>query len=145
MHPDGRPRGGRGKPHPCDEVRFEELGSTCHLLGVGLDRGRLEKGAAWVAEMHGRLSRFLPGSELSMLNARAGREVDVSPELETVLGAAIDAWWASGGLVNACVLEAMLAIGYTRPLREGPAPPAPAATLAPLPPLPEVLQVGSGC
>jgi thiamine biosynthesis lipoprotein len=93
--------------------------------------------------MHGRFSRFLPDSELSLFNAQAGRQVEVSAELEGLLRAAVDAWWASGGLVNACVLDAMLAIGYTRPLREGPTPPAPVATLAPLPPLPEVLQVAA--
>jgi thiamine biosynthesis lipoprotein len=88
-----------------------------------------------------RFSRFLPDSELSEFNAQAGREVEVSPELESMLRAALDAWWASGGLVNACVLQAMLAIGYTRPLREGPTAPVPVATLAPLPPLPDVLRV----
>jgi thiamine biosynthesis lipoprotein len=128
----------------CEEVRFDALGSTCHLLGVGLDRGRLEEGAAWVVEMHRRFSRFLPDSELSVFNAQAGREVEVSSELEAMLRAAVDAWWASGGLVNACVLEAMLAIGYTRPLREGPTAPDPVTAVAPLPPLPEVLRVRPG-
>src|SRR5437868_1032161 len=67
-----------------DELRFEALGSSCHLLGVGLERGRLEEGAAWVAEMHRRFSRFHPDSELSRFNARAGHQVEVSPELEAV-------------------------------------------------------------
>src|SRR5438876_1091644 len=91
---------------PPEEVRFEALGSTCHLLGVGIPRERLEEGATWVAEIHRRFSRFLSDSELSRLNARAGRQVEVSPELEAVLRAAVEAWWASGGLVNVCVLEA---------------------------------------
>jgi thiamine biosynthesis lipoprotein len=126
-----------------ERLRFDALGSSCHLLGVGLGRGRLEEGAAWVVDMHQRFSRFLPESELSRFNASAGSRVDVSPELEAMLRAAVAAWWASGGLVNACVLEAMLAIGYTRSLSDGPTPAAPVATLAPLSPLPEVLQVGS--
>ena len=127
---------------PPEQLRFDALGSTCHLLGVGLDRERLEEGATWVVEMHQRFSRFLPVSELSRFNASAGSQAEVSPELEEMLRAAVGAWWASGGLVNACVLEAMLAIGYTRSLSEGPTAAAPVATLAPLPPLPEVLQVG---
>ena len=129
---------------PPEENRFEALGSTCHLLGVGLGRDRLEEGAAWVLEMHRRFSRFLPDSELSLFHGQAGRQVDVSAELEGLLRAAVGAWWSSGGLVNACVLEAMLAIGYTRPLREGPTLPGRVATHAALPPLPEVLQVSSG-
>jgi len=144
MHPDGDPGQGRGTPRPYESVRFEALGSTCHLLGVAIGRDRLEDAAAWVADMHLRFSRFLPGSEISLFNAQAGRQVEVSPELEAMLRTAVDAWWASGGLVNACVLDAMLGVGYSRPLREGPTPPAPLATRAPLPPLPEVLHVGSG-
>lgn len=126
-----------------DEVRFEALGSTCHVLGVGLARGRLAWAAAWVAERHDRFSRFEPDSELSRLNAAAGRWVEVSAELEGLLRAALSAHRASGGLVHAGVLGSMLAIGYTRPLRLGPT----AAMLegaAPPPPLPEMLEVESG-
>src|SRR5438105_11414158 len=119
MPPEGGPRPGRplrrfAPPPPSSgggaygEVRFEALGSTCHLMGAGLERDRLEEGAAWVAEMHQRFSRFLPDSELSRFNAEAGRQVEVSAELEALLRAAVEAWWSSGGLVNACVLEAML-------------------------------------
>ena len=43
-----------------DQVRFDALGSACHLLGVGLARGRLSWGAAWVAGMHDRFTRFDP-------------------------------------------------------------------------------------
>ena len=126
-----------------DEVRFEALGSACHVLGVGLERGRLAWATAWVAERHDRFSRFEPDSELSRLNAAAGRWTDVSPELEGLLRAAFDAHRLSGGLVHAGVLGSMLAIGYTRPLRLGPT----AATLAgaaPPPPLPDMLEVEPG-
>jgi thiamine biosynthesis lipoprotein len=126
-----------------DEVRFEALGSTCHVLGAGLERGRLAWATAWVAERHDRFSRFEPDSELSAFNAAAGRWTDVSPELEGLLRAALDAHRLSGGLVHAGVLGAMLAIGYTRPLRLGPT----AATLAgtaPPPPLPDMLEVAPG-
>ncbi|TMC11940.1 MAG: FAD:protein FMN transferase [Chloroflexi bacterium] len=126
-----------------DEVRFEALGSACHVLGVGLERGRLAWATAWVAERHDRFSRFEPDSELSRFNAAAGRWTDVSPELEGLLRAALDAHRLSGGLVHAGVLGSMLAIGYTRPLRLGPT----AATLtgaAPPPPLPDMLEVEPG-
>jgi FAD:protein FMN transferase len=126
-----------------DEVRFESLGSACHVLGVGLERGRLASVTAWVAERHGRFSRFEPASELSRFNAAAGRWVDVSPELEGLLRAALEAHRLSGGLVHAGVLGSMLAIGYTRPLRLGPT----AATLTgavPPPALPDMLEVAPG-
>src|SRR5215472_15869000 len=109
-----------------EEVRFEALGSSCHLLGIGLERGRLSWAAAWVLEMHGRFSRFEPDSELSRFNSRAGDWVEVSSE--------------SGGLVHVGVLDSMLAIGYSCPLRHGLPQRAPAGAAAP-PPLPEMLQV----
>jgi FAD:protein FMN transferase len=123
------------------ELRFAALGTTCHLLAVGVDARRLRRGRAWVEAMHRRLSRFLPGSELSRLNASAGGWARASPELEALLRAALDAWRSSGGLVNAAVLEGVLATGYTRPLRLGPTAPGPAA---PAPPLPDVLEVRRG-
>jgi thiamine biosynthesis lipoprotein len=126
-----------------DEVRFEALGSACHVLGVGLERGRLAWATAWVADRHERFSRFEPAGELGRFNAATGDWVAVSPELEGLLLAALDAHRASGGLVHAGVLGSMLAIGYTRPLRLGPT----AALLAgagPPPPLPDMLEVGDG-
>ena len=128
---------------PPEQVRFPALGSSCHLLGMGLEPGRLSWAKAWVVSMHERFSRFLSDSELSGFNAAAGSWVPVSPELEAMLRAALDAYDASGGLVHAGVLGAMLAIGYTRPLSQGPT----AATLAaarPPPPLPDMLQVAPG-
>ncbi|HEY7199621.1 MAG TPA: FAD:protein FMN transferase [Candidatus Dormibacteraeota bacterium] len=123
-----------------DEVRFEALGSTCHVLGVGLAPGRLAWAEAWVAERHGRFSRFEPSSELAALNRSAGRWAPVSADLAALLAAALEAHRVSGGLVHAGVLGSMLAIGYTRPLRLGPTAAAPAAALPP-PALPEMLEV----
>ncbi len=128
---------------PLDELRFDALGATCHLLGIGLHRGALASGAAWVSEMHERLSRFIPESELSRLNASRGAWFEVSPELAELLGEALRAHDASCGLVHAGVLSSMLTIGYTRPLKQGATAPAPAEA-APPPPLPEMLHVASG-
>ncbi|HKA49897.1 MAG TPA: FAD:protein FMN transferase [Candidatus Dormibacteraeota bacterium] len=126
-----------------EEVRFEALGGSCHLLGVGLERGRLNRACAWVLEMHGRFSRFEPDSELSRFNSRAGEWVEVSSELGRMLHAALDGYRLSGGLVHAGVLGSMLAIGYSRPLRLGPTKTA-LEGAEPLPPLPELLQVEEG-
>jgi thiamine biosynthesis lipoprotein len=121
---------------------FEALGSRCELLGLDLEPGRLRRVAGRVAEAHRRFTRFAPESELSRLNAARGW-VAVSPELEGLLRAALEAHRLSGGLVHAGVLPAMLAIGYTRPLAEG-GPTATTAVPAPPPPLPELLEVEPG-
>lgn len=92
-------------------------------------------------QMHDRLTRFAPSSELSRLNASGGRWVDVSPLLESLLRESLRAHELSGGLVNAAVLPALLAAGYSRTFSEGPTPVT--ASVAP-PPLPDVLEVRSG-
>ncbi|MDQ2943085.1 MAG: FAD:protein FMN transferase [Candidatus Dormibacteraeota bacterium] len=128
---------------PVEAHHFEAMGTTCSLFGVGLPRGRLLEGELWVRGMAEALTRFSPDSELSRFNASAGRWIDVSPSLETLLHEALRAFEVSGGLVNVAVLPSMAAIGYTRPLSEG----RPAATVTgphPLPPLPEVLRVRPG-
>ena len=125
-----------------DALRFHALGGECALFAVGVAPARLEWGRRWVLARHARFSRFEPGSELSSLNRAAGRWTEVSDELEAMLRSALEAHTASGGLVHAGVLHAMLAIGYTRPLAAGPT--AASAPPRPPPPLPEMLEVSAG-
>jgi FAD:protein FMN transferase len=125
-----------------DGIRFEALGSDCHVLAVGLPAARLRWAEGWVLSMHRRLSRFLPDSELSRLNAATGRWSQVSSELELLLRAALEAHASSGGLVHAGVLGSVLATGYTRSLVEGPTPPR--EPPPPPPALPDMLQVARG-
>jgi thiamine biosynthesis lipoprotein len=126
-----------------EELRFESLGTTCHLLGVGISGAQLRTGADWVGEMHKRLTRFDPDSEVSRLNAEAGNWFEISPELETLLGEALHAYHLSEGLVNVAVQPVMAAIGYSRPLRDGPTQTA-LGDAQPLQALTEVLMVRPG-
>jgi FAD:protein FMN transferase len=120
---------------------FEALGGECEIYGVGLPGTRLAVGEAWVHEMHHRLTRFSPSSELSRFNASAGSWLQVSPLLESLLRESLRAHDVSGGLVNAAVLPAVLAAGYTRTFSEGPTP----VTASVVPPaLPDVLDVRTG-
>lgn len=123
--------------------RFEALGTTCSLFGIGVSRAQLVRGEYWVRDMGARLTRFSTGSEVSRLNAAAGAWIEVSPHLEELLRESMRAYRLSAGLVNVAVLQSMLAIGYTRPLAAGPT----VATLEdarPLRPLPAVLSVLAG-
>ena len=120
---------------------FEALGGECEVYGVDLTAARLAEAESWVHEMHDRLTRFSPTSELSRFNESAGSWADVSPLLESLLRECLRAHDVSGGLVNAAVLPALLAAGYTRTFSEGPT----RVTASVVPPaLPEVLQVRSG-
>jgi thiamine biosynthesis lipoprotein len=77
-----------------------------------------------------RLSRFLPHSELSRLNASPGQAVPVSPLLWEVTRWALDSARCTGGLYDPTVLDALEAAGYDRTFQEVTAdgrPPRPVA------------------
>jgi FAD:protein FMN transferase len=122
---------------------FEALGTNCSLFVAGRPRTALLEGELWVRRLGDRLTRFSDESELSRLNAAAGRWFEIGDELESLLRASLRAYELSCGLVNIAVLRSMLAIGYTRPLSEGAA-----VTMLddarPLRPLPDVLSVRRG-
>jgi thiamine biosynthesis lipoprotein len=78
------------------------------------------------AEWEATLSRFRPGSELSRLNASAGRAVGVSPLLMAVVEAALHAARATDGIFDPALEPHLRALGYDRTfdevVRDGPAP-----------------------
>jgi len=130
-------------PSPVEAHHFEALGTSCSLFAVGASRGALLEAESYVRRLGSRLTRFSPDSELSHFNASAGRWLDVSPELESLLRESMRAYEASFGLVNVAVLQSMEAAGYTRPLSEG-RPVATELRVHPVPPLPDVLAVRPG-
>ncbi|MEO8696889.1 MAG: FAD:protein FMN transferase [Acidimicrobiales bacterium] len=83
--------------------------------------------------MERRWSRFLPTSELSRLNAAAGKPVIVSADTFSVIKSAVDAWNQTDGCFDPTVHDALCATGYDRtfaelaeqPDRPGAARPAP--------------------
>lgn len=62
--------------------------------------------------LHRTLTRFAPDSELSVLNARSGRETACSPLLVEAVQAALSAARLSGGLVDPTLLDALERAGY---------------------------------
>ena len=66
------------------------------------------------AEWEQALSRFIPESELSRLNAAAGAPVAVSDLLYSVLATALTAARASNGVYDPAMLEQLEKIGYDR-------------------------------
>ena len=129
------------RPMALERRLFDALGGECEIYAVDLPMARLAVAESWVHEMHDRLTRFSPTSELSRFNASAGAWADVSPLLESLLRECLRAHDLSGGLVNAAVLPALLAAGYTRTFSDGPTQ----VTASVVPPaLPEVLEARSG-
>lgn len=132
-------------PHSAavESHHFVALGTSCSMFAVGRSRAALLEGEFWVRRLGARLTRFSADSELSELNAAAGRWFDIGDELESMLRDSLRAYETSHGLVNIAVLPSMLAIGYRRPMSDG----VSVATLdgaRPLLPLPDVLSVRRG-
>lgn len=119
---------------------FEALGTNCSVFAVALSPNKLLEAESWVRKTGTQLTRFSARSELSRLNASAGRWVEISDVMESLLRDALTAYRISSGLVNVAVLPSMLAIGYVRPLADG-TNVASVSDTRPLPPLPAVLGV----
>ncbi len=126
------------------EVRrtFECFGGLVGVAVLGPASMQPERAAA-AAEArllaaHRRLSRFLPGSELSRLNRDPRGRVPASPSLLRLAQAAREAGKLSGGLVDATLLGAIEAAGYRDSMRGRagagePSAPGPVAAAGPRP------------
>lgn len=90
------------------------MGTDVHVVVVGGPDGSLQWAADRIAGLERRWSRFLSGSELSRLNAAAGRPVVVSAETFALVSAAVDAWRRSRGLFDPTVLTSLHSLGYDR-------------------------------
>ena len=91
------------------------MGTTISML---LPENQAERGAQIVrtlfSEWEQTLSRFLPESELSQLNQRAGTPVAVSDLLYTVLATALMAAQATEGIYDPALLDQLVQLGYDR-------------------------------
>jgi thiamine biosynthesis lipoprotein len=97
-----------------DELRFRAMGSDAHVIIVGGPSGGAGRARARIDELEQRWSRFIEGSEISVLNREAGRFVAVSDDTRLLIERGIDAWRLSGGSVDPTVLGAMIRAGYDR-------------------------------
>ncbi len=123
--------------------RFQALGSACELLAVERPREVLQQGEAWIRQAEARFSRFEGGSELNHLNQSRGAWVALSEPMTRMLAACQQAYTRSQGLVNAAVLPALVAAGYSRRFAEGVEAPADFQP-RPVPPLMDVLELDAG-
>ena len=124
------PASGRARPaiEPTAEAgaTFGCFGSTCTVLVIGSgDRGTAEQAVDFarsrLLDWHARFSRFDPQSELCRLNADPRATVPVSWEMARLAQAAVRAAAASGGLVDATLVDEIGAAGYTGELEAPPA------------------------
>ena len=111
------------------------MGTTAHVLVTGGDRRSLLRQAhARIDQLEACWTRFRPTSELSRLNARAGRTIRVSSDLWLLVERSVAAWQLTGGAFDPTVLAAVVAAGYDRDFRVVPSERASAAPTPEPPP-----------
>ena len=92
-------------------MRFRCFGTDCAVIVPG-DAGAERRARARLLEWHERFSRFLPGSELSRLNADPRSEIPVSPDMARLLQAVVEAGELTGGLADGTLLAEIEDAGY---------------------------------
>lgn len=95
---------------------FRAFGSGITLTGIDHDREAFDRGLQWARDLadrwEGVFSRFLPGSDLSRLNAADGRWTEVSGLFITLLEQSAAAWRETDGRFDPTILPALAAAGY---------------------------------
>lgn len=107
-------------------ARFAAMGTEVHVLLPEESAHEVAVVESLFADWERRLSRFLPGSELSRLNARAGSPVVVGGLLFRVVREALDAAEATEGAFDPTLLRQQARIGYDRSFNRLPSAIAPA-------------------
>ncbi len=105
---------------------FAGMGTTVSVVLPARDLDAATAVDGLFATWEAALSRFRPESELSRLNASAGRPFAASPLLLDVVDAALRAARATDGVFDPALEPALRALGYDRTFaaveRDGPAP-----------------------
>ena len=90
------------------------MGTRAHVIVIGGREHLASSAMARLEVLESLWSRFRPDSEISRLNAAAGRPVVVSALTFRLLTRAIDESRATGGAFDPTVLPALAAAGYDR-------------------------------
>jgi thiamine biosynthesis lipoprotein len=103
-------------PQLARHHRFTALGTYVHLSTTGDLRRAVQLAEAVLAEVDRTCSRFRPDSDLARANARPGQWTEVDPLLAAAVAVAVDAAEETDGLVDPCLGQAMVEIGYDQDL-----------------------------
>ncbi len=97
---------------PLYEATFRALGSSCRIVS-DVEHTVLD-GVHRLEDLEARWSRFVPSSEVSMLNAASGTWGDVSDITRRLVSRAREASERTNGVMNPLMLNELVALGYDR-------------------------------
>jgi thiamine biosynthesis lipoprotein len=105
-------------------LRFRAMGTNVHVIVLDGDAHLLELARARIEDLEHRWSRFLPNTELALLNrdAGSGTPTELTAITFDLVVSAIDAWRETGGLFDPSILPALVAAGYDRSFDQGHGP-----------------------
>lgn len=92
------------------------MGNTAHITVIGGDTGLIDHATARLRRLEQLWSRFIPTSEISLLNAARGSAQQVSPETATLVRYMIAGWSLTDGLFDPTMLGELVRDGYGRSL-----------------------------
>jgi thiamine biosynthesis lipoprotein len=120
------------------QLEFRVMGTTAHVLveagSAAAARAGVERAGEHLHELERRWSRFLPSSDVSILNAANGAPVIVHADTRLLVEHAVDGWYRTRGRFDPTVLDAIVALGYDRDfdaIDRGSPDPVPATIPAP--------------
>jgi thiamine biosynthesis lipoprotein len=99
------------------------MGSDAHVIVEGGCEQLADEARRRLFDLEQRWSRFLPNSEITLLNDHAGEAVFVSSETVLLVERAVEAWRITGGAFDPTVLGDVIRAGYDRTFEDlGPTP-----------------------
>jgi thiamine biosynthesis lipoprotein len=104
-------------------MKFRAMGSDAHVMVIGGRPGLELAARRRIDRLESLWSRFVPDSEVSELNRRAGVPISVSRETRLLIERATEASTISGGSFDATVLGDLIRSGYDRTFDDLPAEP----------------------
>lgn len=99
------------------------MGSDAHVIVVGGPPSLVAAAEDRVRQLERRWSRFLPDSEINLVNRWAGFPVAVSEDTRTLIEHGLVGWRLSGGAFDPTLLGAVVRAGYDRSFELLPNPP----------------------
>lgn len=95
-----------------DTLEFRAMACAARVVVVGGTPAHLAMARTAVAHLEHCWSRFVPTSDISRINAAAGRPISVDPATITLITAMVQGWARTDGAFDPTLLAPLVGLGY---------------------------------